>query len=216
MAASLIYRNVAVYETLMLGLYGRHYLTRQRAIADLIPAGASVLELCCGPGFLYRRFLRAKHVRYEGLDINPKFVSHVSRHGGRARVFDLRSNEPLPAADHVIMQASLYQFLPDPEPIVERMLRAARIQVIIAEPVRNLACSRFPAFARLARRHTDPGSGLQMDRFSEKSLDEFFRKYASCICRAFLIPGGREKVYVLGADDCAKSVGARSSHDDSL
>ena len=43
-----------LYESLMLALYGRHYAARFRAIAELIPAGSSVLELCCGPGILFR------------------------------------------------------------------------------------------------------------------------------------------------------------------
>ena len=37
-------------DCVMLALYGRHYGARYRAVADLIPDGSSVLDLCCGPG----------------------------------------------------------------------------------------------------------------------------------------------------------------------
>ena len=56
----------------MMALYGRHYRERQRVVADLVPAGASVVELCAGPGFLYRRHLEKKDVRYKGLDLSRK------------------------------------------------------------------------------------------------------------------------------------------------
>ena len=54
-STSLIYRSATGYELLMRALYGRHYADRMRAVADEVPAGSSVLELCCGPATLYRR-----------------------------------------------------------------------------------------------------------------------------------------------------------------
>lgn len=197
MGAGLIYRNAAVYELLMLALYGRHYPNRSRVLAELVPAGARVLELCCGPGFLYERYLRAKGVRYLGLDINPRFIARVRGLGGAGCVYDLRQTEALPSADVVIMQASLYHFLPDVEPLLERMERAARYRVIIAEPIRNVSSSRNPLVAALARWQTDPGVGGPSQRFDEALLD---RVLGGRPCRAqhsFPIPGGREKVYVL-------------------
>src|SRR5262245_17726938 len=127
----------------MIAAYGRHYGERYRAIAELIPAGASVLDLCCGPGILYQRYLKRKPVSYTGLDINEKFVRHVFRHGGVGKVHNLWSDDPLPQADYVVMQASLYHFLPNAGPIVSRMVAAARAAVIIAEPIRNLSNSRL-------------------------------------------------------------------------
>ena len=144
MARSLVYRNALVYELVLLGLYGRHYPARYRAVADLIPDGSSVLDLACGPGVLFDRYLRARSVAYTGIDVNPRFVARVDRRGGRGVLGDLSDGRPLPEADTVLMQASLYQFLPDPAPVVRRMLRAARERVIIAEPVRNLATGPNP------------------------------------------------------------------------
>src|SRR5690242_19199763 len=124
MASSWVYRHSLAYELVMLGLYGRHYGARYRALADLIPDGTSVLDLCCGPGILFDRYLRARSVDYTGIDVNPRFIARVNRRGGRGLIGDLSRDRPLPEADLVIMQASLYQFLPDAAPVVRRMLRA--------------------------------------------------------------------------------------------
>ncbi|MGO9007199.1 MAG: class I SAM-dependent methyltransferase [Beijerinckiaceae bacterium] len=180
-------------------LYGRHYGARCRVIADLIPNGSNVLDVCCGPATLFSRHLVHKSVRYSGLDLNPVFVRRVCAAGGNGIMRDMRRNEPLPHADYVIMQASLYHFLPDARSIVERMLEAANIQVIIAEPIRNLASSDNRLVALAAKYLTNPGSGAQPSRFTEASLDRLFEFYRERIERTFLIPGGREKVFVLGA-----------------
>ena len=82
MSESFIYKSSTAYELAMLLLYGRHYSSRYRAIAELIPPASNVLDLCCGPAFLYRRYLRAKSVPYTGLDINAKFIEQVARLGG--------------------------------------------------------------------------------------------------------------------------------------
>lgn len=194
MPESLIYRSPLLYRAAMLVLYGRHYFSRCRVIADLIPDGSSVLELCCGPAHLYKRYLKPKNVRYTGLDINPRFIARLGELG---RVWNLLDGPPLPAAEYVVMQASLYHFLPDPSAIVDRMLSAATKLVIVAEPIRNLADSRFPLLSTIARRETNAGTGAQPLRFNERTLDAFFSRYAPRVSKSFLIPGGREKVYVL-------------------
>ena len=197
MPTSFIYKSSALYELAMLLLYGRHYSARYRAIADLIPPRSSVLDLCCGPALLYHRYLRAKHVDYTGLDVNAKFVERLNRRGGVGRAADLRSEEPLPAADFVIMQASLYHFLPDAAPVVNRMLRAARRQVIIAEPIRNLTDSNSRFLSAIGRLFTNPGTDEASLRFNEASLAKFFAVYGPRVVQSFPIAGGREKVYVL-------------------
>ncbi len=196
----MIYRSAFVYELLMRILYGRHYAARMSAVAGQVPAGASVLELCCGPGTLYRRYLRDRASSYVGLDVNEGFVAALRRVGVDARRLDLASaGEPLPPADVAIIQASLYHFLPDAARIVDRMLEAARERAIVSEPIRNLATSGLPVVGRLGRRAADPGVGGHGERFTETRLDQLMERYSTRILTTFLIPGGREKVYVLAA-----------------
>ncbi|MEA2196537.1 MAG: hypothetical protein QOJ25_588 [Solirubrobacteraceae bacterium] len=202
MSTSLIYRSARGYELVMRALYGRHYAARMTAVAEQVPAGASVLELCCGPATLYHRYLRARAGSYIGVDVNERFVAALRSRGVDARRIDLSQNgEPLPPTDVAIMQASLYHFLPDASAIIDRMLAAARDRVIVSEPVRNLATSALPIVARIGRRAADPGSGEHADRFTEDTLDELMNRYRERAQAAFLIPGGREKVYVLSAGE---------------
>jgi SAM-dependent methyltransferase len=199
-STSLVYRSAAGYELVMRALYGRHYGERMRAVAAEIPPGASVLELCCGPGTLYTRHLRSRAAGYIGLDVNQRFVAGLRRRGVDARVTDLTGMlEPLPTADVAVIQASLYHFLPDADRIVERMLAAARQRVIVSEPVRNLASSTNPVVGLLGRRATDPGVGEAQRRFTEETLDRLMERYRERVLKAFTIPGGRERVYVLRA-----------------
>ncbi|MFQ6328566.1 class I SAM-dependent methyltransferase [Nocardia sp. CWNU-33] len=199
MGTSLIYRNRIVYELAMRGLYGRHYGARYRAIAAIVPDGAGVLDVCCGPATLHARYLRGKSVDYTGLDLNERFIARVRRAGGRGAVWDLHSDAALPEADYVIMQASLYHFLPEPGPLIDRMLAAAGKQVIIAEPIRNLASSNNRVLAAIGQRFTDAGDGAQAQRFTEATLDALFRAYESRVVEQSLIAGGREKLFVLSA-----------------
>jgi SAM-dependent methyltransferase len=210
LSTSLIYRSAAGYELLMRALYGRHYADRMRAVADLVPAGSSVLELCCGPATLYRRYLHARVSSYTGIDVNEGFVARLKRDGIDARVVDLAGepDSPLPSADIVIMQASLYHFLPDASRVVDRMLAAASDRVIVSEPIRNLASSELPIIGRLGRRATDPGVGGHADRFTEATLDQLMDRYRDRGRTSFAIPGGREKVYVLAAGGGAEAGGS--------
>lgn len=200
MSTSLVYRSAHGYELLMRALYGRHYVDRMRAVAEEVPHGASVLELCCGPGTLYRRFLADRASSYVGLNVNERFVAALQRRGVEARVLDLgNDDEPLPAADVAIMQASLYHFLPDASPVIDRMLAAARGRVVIAEPVRNLASSELPLISLLGRRAADPGVGGHAHRFTEETLAALMTRYEQRVIKSFPIPGERERVYVLRA-----------------
>jgi SAM-dependent methyltransferase len=199
LATSPIYKSAALYELAIFALYGRHYASRYRQLADLIPAGSSVVDLCCGPARIYRRYLKKKSVDYTGLDVSPKFVARVNAMGARGMIRDLRAAGTLPRADYVMMQASLYQFLPAATDVVDRMLEAANLQVIISETIRNVASSNSRLIALLAQLLTDPGAGKQVHRFTESTLDEFFEKYSQRVVRTLRIGGGREKVYVLDA-----------------
>jgi len=194
---NILYRTAIVYKLVMRLLYGRQYASRGTRIAEIIPAGSTVLDLCCGPAVLYHRHLRQKSVDYTGLDINPGFVDTLTQQGIRAYVWDLRSEGQLPRADYVVMQAALYHFLPAASDVVNRMLAAAAKQVIIAEPIRNLASSRVPVISAIAGRLSGPVVGTHPQRFTEETLDRFFDTYAAIVKDSFTIAGGREKVFVL-------------------
>ena len=186
----------------MIGLYRGAYVERYKSLAALVPDGSTVVDVCCGPARLYFSHLRFKRVSYTGLDINPRFVARLASAGLKnvtGEVWDLTTSAPLPRADYVIMQASLYHFLPDPRPIVDRMLTAAEVNVILAEPVRNVADSNNPLFAWLARKLTNPGTGDQPHRFNKERFEKFIDYYRGedRVIRSCPIAGGREWLCVL-------------------
>ena len=207
MAASLIYRSAFIYESLMRVLYGSSYHERFQLIAGLIPENGSVLDVCCGPATLFHRYLKQKGVRYTGLDINQRFIDRLSAMGATGIVWNLEESRPLPRAQYVIMQSSLYHFLPDARPVLERMLAAAEKRVLLAEPIRNVADSQIALMAFLARKFTNPGTVDQANRFDEASLDALLRPYQQQgrVLESRLIAGKREKLYVLDSDRVGKT-----------
>jgi SAM-dependent methyltransferase len=181
-------------------LYGRYYAARDAAVAEHVPDGASVLELCCGPARLYLRELRGRTRSYVGLDANAGFVERLRRRGVDARRADVATDD-LPGADVVVMQASLYHFLPaaSAAAMVTRMLAAAGDRVVISEPVRNLASSRLGVVARIAAGGTATTQGAQAGRFDADSLRALMDGFGPAVVHAGPAPGGREHVYVLRA-----------------
>jgi SAM-dependent methyltransferase len=199
MSTSVIYKSPFLYEAFLLARYRGEYRERSKAIANLIPAGASVVDLCCGPATLYLSHLRFKGVSYTGLDINCDFVERLSARGVAASVWDVTTNASLPSADFLVMQGSLSHFLPDPYPVVERMLAAAKRAVILTEPVWNLADSKNPLVSWLARKLANPGTGDQANRFNESLFEAFLDHYRAagrCV-EAYAIARGRERLCVL-------------------
>jgi SAM-dependent methyltransferase len=194
---SIIYRNARLYALAMRLLYRGALDERNRALAERIEAGTRVVDLCCGPPLLFTSQLKRKHVRYLGIDLNPVFLAAIQKSGAEAMSLDLRDTPRLPRGDYVIMQGSLYHFLPDPAPIVERMLEAAGHRVILSEPIRNFSQSRLPGVAALAALSSDAGYGAQPNRFDEATLDRFFEAYSERIVESSLVARGREKLYVL-------------------
>jgi hypothetical protein len=179
-------------------LYGRYYEARDEAVAEHVRDGASVVELCCGPARLYLHELRDRTGPYVGLDLSATFVDRLRRRGVDARRADVATVD-LPTADVVLMQASLYHFLPEDAALamLERMRAAARERVVISEPVRNLASCRVGVVARLAARGASTARGTQRRRFDAASLRTLMESFGPAVLHAGAVPGGREHVYVL-------------------
>jgi len=180
----------------MRALYRQGYSERFKEIAKLIEPKSSVLDVCCGPGILYRHYLSKSDVSYTGLDLNPTFISRVRSYGVVGMVTDIRNLDSFPSVDFVIMQSSLYHFLPDPVPVLTKMFEAAKKALIIAEPISNITSINFLPLKNLAARLSDPGTGSQGLRFTESALDALLIGMFPGPIRSFRIGGGREKIYV--------------------
>ena len=187
-----IYWHPAIYNRLMKLLYGKYFEARYEAIADLIPDGASVTEVCAGDAYLFRNYLRKKNVKYTGLDINPSFVRHAQRNNVPMSEHDLVRDE-VPASDYIIIQASLYQFMPEHELIVRKLLASAKNVLLVVEPIRNLASSSNPIVTFIAKYSANPGKEHKVHRFNKETLMDFFRQFEE-FKSAQEMEGGRELV----------------------
>ena len=183
---SLLYRHPRIYRGVLRLLYGDDLARRERVVRRLVPKGSVVVDVACGDAGVARRL---RDVRYVGVDVSPVFVDALRRRGLEAHLLDVAKEAP-PTGDVVLLLGALYQFLPDADPVVERLRRSARKHVVLAEPYRNLAQSKNPLVAALARRATDPGVDSSTKRFDEASLRALLVRHGA----VEIVDTGRELV----------------------
>lgn len=114
-----------------------------KLIEDLVPEGATVLDLACGDGELLEELIREKHVRGSGVDISPEAVQACVAKGLSVFHGDLDAGLADYADgshDVVILSLSLQQ-LRRPRMIVREMVRVGRLAIV-----------SFPNFAHWAVR----------------------------------------------------------------
>ena len=117
---SIIYSKRILIISAMRLLYSKGFGDRYKQIAMLIPNHSTVLEVCCGDCYLYKHYLSQKNIKYLGLDINPHFISSALKDGINILHHDQLSNKPIPEAQYIIIQASLYHFLPNEDIIFDK------------------------------------------------------------------------------------------------
>jgi methionine biosynthesis protein MetW len=101
-------------------------------IEDLVPEGATVLDLGCGDGELLAELIEKKHVRGSGVDISPTAVEACVARG--LSVFHGDLDEGLAdyddgSFDVVILSFSLQQ-LHRPRLVVREMARVGRLVIV--------------------------------------------------------------------------------------
>ena len=192
----LVYGNVWTYRSVMYLLYRRQYRQKYETVAERIPPGSEVLDLCCGEGYL-AQLLAEKEIRYMGLDTNRRFVEWGQRQGLDLRLADVRHTD-LPEADYVCCLSSLYHFLPDPDALLARMYRAARKAVILSEPVENVSASRHRWLRKLAVTLTSVEGKRFSDRFDEPRFRGLVRTIPAK--RTDIFRAGRECLAILSKD----------------
>ena len=188
-----LYNYPGAYRFVMKCLYRDDYNGKFFHIAKEIPEGSSVVDICAGDGALFRACLKEKQVNYLALDSSPQMVAECERQGLKTQLFDCWS-DVIPSGDVIVMSSSLYQFLPDCEEILRRMLNAARHKVIITEPIHNLSSSAVPLLSGLSKWLTCPVGGkgrYQGSRFDADSLALLFSRFPE-FNHSDTLPGGRE------------------------
>ena len=141
---SLLYKSHTIYSVLIKILYGKYFLNRYRDLRSYIPIGDTVLDVCSGDCNLYHFAIKGRN-QYTGVDIN---ISKLKKNKNvNQKQLDI-INDPIPKADIIILQGSLYQFLPNQKLVIDKLLFNAKKKVIISEPIINIANSEniFIAF----------------------------------------------------------------------
>jgi hypothetical protein len=172
-----IYWHPYVYHFVIRILYGKNFSNRYRALAEFIPDNSRVVELCMGDAYLYTKYLRKKNVHYLGLDINPIFVRLAIKKNIPAKVHNILNDE-IPPAEIILMQGSLYQFIPEERKVISKMLCSATKKVLISEPVHNRAHSKNPIIRILSRYGVNPGTGNKTERFDKELLLRCFSSFS--------------------------------------
>ena len=196
-----VYRSAGVYRLAMSVLEGREGAARRRLIADAIPQGSSVLDLCCGDARIARD-LERRGCSYTGLDINPTFVRAGHRRGLDVRAWDARTMD-FPEADVVCMLSSLYHFVSRDRELLDRMVERANRLVVISEPTSNWATSGSSLLRRVARWLTRVQGESFTDRYSQDSLRALVGHLPED--RVDFIEHGRDAVILIRAEPVRSS-----------
>lgn len=202
---SFIYWHPKIYNLFLRILHGKHFKERYQKVAECIPVGSTVADICCGDCHLYKEFLCKKGIYYVGLDANPLFVKWGKRDRIPIHLFDVLKEE-IPPAEYVIMMGSLYHFMPWHKEVVDKMLKAATKKVIITEGVRTFTGSSNRLISFLAKRLANPGTKRPIHRFNEKMFIKFLEKYGSRIEGCYKIAGGRQMLAILKVGKLGKEI----------
>ncbi len=103
-----------------------------QAVADLVPAGAKVLDLGCGDGSLLDYLVRERKVRGRGIELNEGNVLACVRRGLSVRQGHLEeglADYPDASFDDVLLTQTL-PYLDDPGAILHEMLRVGRRAIV--------------------------------------------------------------------------------------
>jgi len=170
---SIIYWHPVFYYALMQIIYKgklkEHYTLLAKEIDNL-----KVLDLCCADGRLADFLINKKN--YLGIDINHIFVKSAKKKGIEVKKGDILDIE-WPETDCIILMGSLYQFYPNHDSLVKKMLNHASKKVILSEVHTHLADSKNRFISFLARNLTGINNKANENRFNRADLLSIFKKH---------------------------------------
>lgn len=136
-------KSPAYWNSVLYGFFVR-YVWRKKEnqaknwaiVSQWVPHGVEVVEVAAGCGEFYEAALRGKISSYVALDVNPAFVQAMTQKGIQAMRRDVLI-APVPAGDTVIMMSAFYHFKEHGNQVLTKLLKSARRNVVLVEPVNN-------------------------------------------------------------------------------
>lgn len=191
-----IYWHPWLYHTAMKWSYGDKFLRRYEALAGHIPENSELLELCMGDAWFYRHYLAGKGISYRCADINPVFVKAALEMGLNAQLLNMIT-DPIPVADYILLQGSLYHFIPGEQQMIVRLFEACRKALIISESTDNLSNAANPVKAKLGEYLSKAKAGQSKQKFTRDTLRQAFGPFEAHIAVWEELPANRETIIVL-------------------
>jgi ubiquinone/menaquinone biosynthesis C-methylase UbiE len=89
-AGGILIGHAGVYDTLTRRLLGPLYRRIAADVAAVVPDGAQILEVGCGPGLLSLRLARRHRLEVTGLDLDPAMITRAQANADRPENGDQR------------------------------------------------------------------------------------------------------------------------------
>jgi len=190
-----LYISPHFYSLGMRLLYGKYYENSYKQVVKLIPNNSSVVDVCCGDGKLYN-YLKKKNIVYICLDSSKPFINFLKNKGVDARLTDV-SRDPIPQADYIILQRSLYQFK-NQDKLIKKLLKSTKKTLIISESIQNLGDNTNSLSKRIIHKIVPYFVSTHYEdknfRFSEKGFRDLMDKYKPKYKK---ISGGKDLVALI-------------------
>jgi len=183
-----IYLSPAIYDFTMKCIYRDLLDERHRLVSEWLPEKCKVVELCCGSGVLYERFLGKKQITYKGIDLLKTMTYRLARRGisvENGNVLDLDHID----ADYCVMQGSFYHFRADASRVLRLMASAKR--AILMEPIENFSSNASPLLRFAAQALSFIGGTSSSFRYNESSLLHAVEKSGVHVIRSERVLGGK-------------------------
>jgi SAM-dependent methyltransferase len=174
-----IYWHHLTYRFAMWLFYGSRLSQRFDSVAQLIPSGSSVIDLCCGDGAFYFDHLSQKNVDYSGVDLSRSLTKRLLSKGISVKIGSLleflEGNPPAEKKDFCTLLGALYHFGEKDSPrVLERMTLQGK-KCVLLEPIQNLSTHSTPLLRAVGAISTHvPGTESHF-RFTQESLLQCIR-----------------------------------------
>lgn len=195
---SITYWHPLIYSLLIKLSFKTSYQKRYEVISNLINTNSSVVDICCGDCKVFD-YLKDKKIDYLGLDFNSYFVKNAKKRRINAREFNIHKDE-IPKSEYILIQASLYQFIPKHDKILQKLFDAATKYLVISEPIVNYGNSKSKIISCISKILNNPGDGVKPYRFTLDTLKRALEPFKKNIVKEFLISNNMEYLVLIKKD----------------